>query len=100
MHLIDTFKIQKRGIESKRKKFKDYDLRSKEREKVQQISSYNKQKLENKEQLKLKTCITGKEKDGQNFSRNFKPKKIVTDTKTNKEGKWYHQPAKFSKERF
>ena len=63
----DTFKIQKRGIESKEKKVKDYDLRSKV--KVQQISSYNKQKLESKEQLKLKTCITGKEKDGQNVSR-------------------------------
>ena len=37
----DTFKIQKRGIESKEKKFKDYNLRSKEKAKVQQISSYN-----------------------------------------------------------
>ena len=51
------------------KKNKDYHLRSKEKVKVQQISSCNKQKLENNEQLKLKTCITGNEKDGQNFSR-------------------------------
>ena len=53
----------------KRKKVKDYDVRSKEKEKVQQISSYNKQKLESEEKSKLKTCITGKEKDGQNVSR-------------------------------
>ena len=70
----DTFKIQKRGIESKEKKFKDYDLRSKV--KVQQISSYNKQKLESKEQLKLKTCIIGKEKDGQNVSRISNQRKV------------------------
>ena len=63
----DTFKIQKKGIESKEKKFKDYDLTSKERVKVQQISSYNKQKLGSEE--KSKFCITGKEKDGQNVSQ-------------------------------
>ena len=49
--------------------FKDYDLRSKENAMVQQISSYNKQKLENEKEPKLKTCITGTEKDGQNVSR-------------------------------
>ena len=63
----DTFKIQTKGIESKEKKFKDYDLRSKERVKVQQISSYNKQKLGSEE--KSKFCVTGKEKDGQNVSQ-------------------------------
>ena len=41
--------------------FKDYDLRSKEKA--------NRQKLESKEESKLKICITGKEKDGQNVSQ-------------------------------
>ena len=43
---------------------------------MQQISSYNKQKLESKEQLKLKTCIIGKEKDGQNVSRISNQRKV------------------------
>ena len=60
----DTLKTHKRGIETKEKKFKDYDLRSKKRAKVQQIRSYNKQKLESEEESKLKFCIAGKEKDG------------------------------------
>ena len=49
-----------RGIESKEKKIKDYDLRSKV--KVQQISGCSKQKLESKEQLRLKTALLGKRK--------------------------------------
>ena len=49
--------------------FKDYDLRSKEKAKMQQISSYTKQKLENEEEPKLKTYIAGKEKYDQNVSR-------------------------------
>ena len=65
----DTLKIQKRRAEGKEKMFKDYDLRSKEKAKMQQISSYTKQKLENEEEPKLKTCITGKEKYDQNVSR-------------------------------
>ena len=49
-----------RGIESKEKKIKDYDLRSKV--KVQQIGGCSKQKLESKEQLRLKTALLGKRK--------------------------------------
>ena len=40
------------------------------------MSSYNKQKLESKQQLKLKTYITGKEKDGQNVSRILNQRKV------------------------
>ena len=65
----DLLKLQKRRIEGKEKNFNDYNLRSKEKTKLQQISSYNKQKLESEEELKSKTCITGKKKDGQNVSR-------------------------------
>ena len=37
--------------------------------KVQQTSSYNKQKLESEEESKSKKfCVAGKEKDGQNVS--------------------------------
>ena len=43
---------------------------------MQQISSYNKQKLESKQQLKLKICITGKEKDDQNVSRILNQRKV------------------------
>ena len=60
----DILNLQKRRIEGKEKEFKGYDLRSKKNTKVQQISSSNKQKLEREEELKLRTCITGKEKDG------------------------------------
>ena len=35
---------------------------------MQQISSYNKQKLECEEASKMKFCIAVKEKDGQNIS--------------------------------
>ena len=35
---------------------------------MQQTSSYNKQKLESEEESKLKFCVAGKEKDGQNVS--------------------------------
>ena len=41
----DILNLQKRRIEGKEKKFKDYDLRSKKNTKVQQISSSNKQKI-------------------------------------------------------
>ena len=57
----ERVKTQKKRIEDKEKKFKDSDLRSKEKPEVQHISSYNKQKLENEEESKLKTSITGKE---------------------------------------
>ena len=43
---------------------------------MQQLSGYSKQKLERKEQLRLKTCITGKEKDGQNVSRISNQRKV------------------------
>ena len=43
---------------------------------MQQISSYNKQKLESKQQLKLKICITWKEKDDQNVSRILNQRKV------------------------
>ena len=64
IHLRQTGEEQK----LKKKKFKYYDLRSKEMAKVQQTSSYNKQKLESEEESKLKFCVAGKEKDGQNVS--------------------------------
>ena len=48
---------------------------------MQQISSYNKQKVESKEQLKLKTCITRKEKDGQNVSRISNQRKVSRITR-------------------
>ena len=83
----DTLKTHKRGIETKEKKFKDYDLRSKKRAKVQQIHSYNKQKLESEEESKLKFCIVGKEKDGQNFSKIPNQRK-VSRIPVNEEGKY------------
>ena len=60
----DTLKTHKRGIESKEKKFEEYELRSKEMVNLQQARRYNKQKLESEEESKLKFCIAGKEKDG------------------------------------
>ena len=82
----DTLKTHKGGIESKEKKFKDCDLRSKERTKVLQKSSYNKQKLESEEKSKLKFCIAGKEKDGQNVSH-IPNQRNVSRILVNEEGK-------------
>ena len=80
---------KKREIYLRYKKFKDYCLIPKEREKVQQISSYNRQKLESKEEPKLKFCITAKEENDQNVSQI-----------PNKEGKRYQQQTKVIKNRF
>ena len=83
----DTLKTHKRGIESKEKKFEEYELRSKEMANLQQTSSYNKQKLESEEESKLKFCIVGKEKDGQNFSKIPNQRK-VSRIPVNEEGKY------------
>ena len=95
----DIFKIQETGIESNEKKFKHYVLTSKEKVKVQQISSYNRQKLESKQQLKLKTCITGKEKDDQNVSRILNQSKVSRIPRPMKKES-DRQPTKVSKGRF
>ena len=79
----DTLKTHKRGIESKEY---EYELRSKEMANLQQTSSYNKQKLESEEEWKLKFCIAGKEKDGQNFSKIPNQRK-VSRILVNEEGK-------------
>ena len=54
---------------------------------MQQTSSYNKQKLESEEESKLKFCIVGKEKDGQNFSKIPNQRK-VSRIPVNEEGKY------------